>query len=1706
MSEKDKDFIIDQDPQQEPGADKPGKEGVGMPDGEKEVGEIIDEGGETNEDPSGKRRHLIRPKWLRVTLKVLLWLVAVILLIPVLLYIPPVQTLVKNIACNAVYKSTGMKIDIDRFRLKWPVDVSLEGVTVVEASGDTMVYAKEVLADVKLMPLMKLDVDINRLILTDGFYRMVSPDSSMILKVRAGLMEVDDRSSANIAKSEIMLNKARIKDGALSLYMDVWKQKPSPADSTSAPFLICANELDLDNFSFNMSMLPTIDTLTLTAGNLRLRDGVVDLGKNTVSAAYLGTSDGEVKYFTPDAEYLSAHPAPVSDTTRTSSSAPMVIKCDSLDLDRFAAVYAVNGAKPLPGFDPSYIEVTDVNISLRNFYNEASSVELPLTRLEAKERSGLQVVSGCGTVSVDSTGLALKGLKVKTPYSDLSATAGLPFALMELQPAAPLSADVKGSLGMPDIDAFMPSLHTYTSKLPSRSPLNLILMASGTLENATVDKLDLAVPGVMSLNAVGKAQNALDYKKLKANVRFEGGVTSPGVIDNIIGDMGFKTPSLKLKGDATADNQTYGARFSLLTSAGDLAAQGKVSMSSERYGAELHLRDVDVAHFMPDLGIGKVTGAIEAEGSGFNPTLPRAETRVKMDIRTLVYNKKTLRDVSADVTLHDSNYRLTAVSDNTGMRFRIDGTGSLAPDLYTFDLTGDLKEIDLQALGLSETSNSGKGEIAIKGSASPDKWLYDANIRLDDMEWTSGENRFTLPGGMAASFKATGDKVSARVDAERASMEFASAVGLQELIKTMTETSDSVSRQIARRNLDVEGLQQALPTFGLAFNASGKGVLGQYLHAFGMSMDTVYLNIANDSLIRGSIGLLDASNGDMRADTLSLKFRQRDKLLDYYAHMGNRSNNPLADFADVNLNGYLGSNRILLSVTQKNQKGETGYRLGMTGAVTDSVASVHFTPLKAVIAYLPWKFNSDNHIDFNLLNHHVNANLSASSKESSILMQTQTGKGGNDEVHLVLNNIKIQDFLRMSVFAPPVTASVNADLNVGYINDWLYGGGTLGVSDFTYDKLRVGDFDLGVKAGRNNDGSTGALLTLSIDKQEAMVGKMMLVPDSLGALVPKKMGVELTRFPLYVANPFLGNDVARLSGYLNGELDMSGSFASPILNGSLACDSVGVFVPMIGSAVTFSDDSLIVADNVVKINQFDIWGANKNPLVLDGSVDARKFSSIAFDLNMNARNFQLINNDKKARSEIYGKLFMDMKASATGTLDRLNLNADVKVLSNTDVTYSVSPTTTQLTRQDASGVVKFVNFNDTATVAVADTVAPMMSMRIVAGLSIDPGTQVEVDIPGSATTGNGKVELSPSGTLNYFQNFMGDMRLNGQLTLGNGYVRYSVPMVGEKKFVFDPNSSVQWNGDLMNPVLNISATDDVKANLLQDGNSRIVNFLVKLAVSNTLSSPKVVFDLSTDDDMSIQNQLLSMSADQRSMAAINLLVTGQYSGDGVKTASSDLLQGQLYGLLTSQLNSWLANNVKGVDLSFGVDQYNKTVNGETGSAMSYSYSMSKSLFDNRFKISVGGNYSTDASADENFSENLISDISFEYILKQTSNTTMYVRLFRHTGYESILEGEITETGVGFVMKRRLANLKNLFNLKTWRGIPIPDTPPSEKESADSVQADTSALKTEDPAVKGDTVPSGKKEPLTSSMKEAKPDRDKLKTDSVATKPEEDYEK
>ena len=1604
--------------------------------------------------PAAKRRRMSR--WIRIPLVILLVLLVTVLLIPVALYIPAVQTAVKNVATGIVRDKTGMDIGIGKLRLKFPLDLSLEEVHVVEAQGDTMVRAREVIADVRLMPLLKLDVRINRLRLLDGYYRMVSPDSSMIMKVRAGLLEVDDRSSMDIRTSRLLIHKARLADGDVALYMNVWRQQQTPKDSTSTPFYIQADMLDVERIRFGMSMLPTIDTLMLDAGRLSLRDGVIDLASNDITASLLQLRSGSATYIAPTPEYVAAHPAPAADSTSAQpASPPMTIRADSISLDGFSALYTTAGARPLPGFDAGYIQVSDLAIGLRHFFNRQAALRLPVTRLSATERSGLKITRGTGTVALDSAGIKLDALDVSTPFSHVAATADVPFALMQLQPSAPVEASLDVSVGITDINSFMPSLAEYTRKLPG-APLIVRLAAEGRLDNVDIKTLDLRMPGSFTLSAYGTARNALDMKNLVAEVTLEGAVDNPGLIRGFVPDIPFDIPRLYVEGTLGADHEEYSADIGLVTPKGSLVAEGRVGLNSEAYRADLRVTDLDVDHFMPDLGIGRLTATVHAAGAGFNPTLPKAHTDFDVHVASIVYNKKPLRDITLSGRLASSAFIVDLDSPNPDLNLNAHITGTLRPDDYCAEGLMRVYNADLMALGFMEDTCYGAADLEFDVTARPSAWLYDANMQIHSVSWHLPTMDLDLPDGLGLNFIAEADNVSCDVTARKTALTFESPRGLEEITASFTRGIDAAMAQIRKKDLDIEELQHNLPPFTLDARASGAGLMRDLLEPHGMYLDTLSLSLSNDSLIHGDILARRFMTSGMTLDTITLALNERGKLMDYRFHLGNRPGT-LDEFARVNLNGYVGSNRLSAFLNQQNLAGETGYRLGFTaGFANDSIVSLHFTPLKSTIAYLPWTFNEDNHIDYQFSSRRVNANLRASSNESSLLIMTEPAASGEgDDLHLNLTNIKVQDFLRMSITAPPLLATVNGDLRVHYDGKTLSGKGDIGVTDLYYDRMRVGDLDLRLNAGVDLSGDSNIEASLKVDGHEdAMVLSTVLAQGTAG-LEPKDVKLALNSFPLSVANPFLGADVASLSGGLTGSLSMAGSLTAPVVNGSVALDSVGVRVPMIGSTLKLRGLPLSIKDNVLDIPDFNVFGANANPLHLQGTVDATSLSGMKFDLKANASNFQVINTDRRSGGDLYGKLFLNLDASVKGPMQHFDVTASASILNTTDVTYVVDMApASALGGTSSADVVKFVNFADTVQTTRADSIAPpSMAMRIKASLNIVPGTHVAVDLGGQ-----GKAELAPSGTLTYNQNFMGDMTVNGQLFLGEGFVTYKVPVMGTKTFHFDPQSSVTFNGDMMNPTLDITATDYVKTNIINSsGNSNLIDFLVTLDITDTLASPGIAFDLSTDDDMTVKNELQSMTPDQRAQQAMYLLMTGQYSGAGTKTASSNLVESQLYGLLENQLNNLASKVVKGVDLSFGIDNYNKTTDGSTSNTTSYSYQMSKSLFSNRFKIVVGGNYSTDTTSEDDIAQNLVSDISFEYTLKQTNTLTMLVRLFRHMGYESVLEGEVTEMGVGFAMRRRLSDLRRIFRVHWGKS-----RREREAEAAAKAAKEAAAREPEDP--------------------------------------------
>ena len=235
---------------------------------------------------------------------------------------------------------------------------------------------------------------------------------------------------------------------------------------------------------------------------------------------------------------------------------------------------------------------------------------------------------------------------------------------------------------------------------------------------------------------------------------------------------------------------------------------------------------------------------------------------------------------------------------------------------------------------------------------------------------------------------------------------------------------------------------------------------------------------------------------------------------------------------------------------------------------------------------------------------------------------------------------------------------------------------------------------------------------------------------------------------------------------------------------------------------------------------------------------------------------------------------------------------------------------------------------------------------------------------------------------------------------------------------------------MLNPQLNLKGTERIKTSVSNDDQgARPVEFIIEANVGGTLNNIDLDFDLRSETDMTVQNELQSMSENQRSQAAINLLLYNTYSGTNSAGNINNLTASSaLFSVLQSQLNSWAAQTLPGIDLSFGINQYEGQHSG--GTETSYSYRLAKSLFNDRFKIVVGGEYSTDAKAEEDIANNLFNDISLEYYLNDAGNR--YLKLFRHASYENVVEGQVTETGVAYVLKRKLTNLKNLFKFKHSR--------------------------------------------------------------------------
>ena len=215
----------------------------------------------------------------------------------------------------------------------------------------------------------------------------------------------------------------------------------------------------------------------------------------------------------------------------------------------------------------------------------------------------------------------------------------------------------------------------------------------------------------------------------------------------------------------------------------------------------------------------------------------------------------------------------------------------------------------------------------------------------------------------------------------------------------------------------------------------------------------------------------------------------------------------------------------------------------------------------------------------------------------------------------------------------------------------------------------------------------------------------------------------------------------------------------------------------------------------------------------------------------------------------------------------------------------------------------------------------------------------------------------------------------------------------------------------------------MRTSVTEENSSRYVNFDVGVSITNSLDNMGVAFTLEAPEDVSLQNQLAAMSAEERGKLAVTMLVTGMYaggqgSGGGFNTGNA------LNSFLQSEISSIAGSALKTVDVSIGVEG-NYAADGTTQGGTDYSFRFAKRFWNNRLSVIIGGRISTGNEAvAEGEGNSFIDDISLEWRLDDSG--TRYVKLFHTRNYESILEGEIIETGVGLVLRRKVNKLGELF--------------------------------------------------------------------------------
>ena len=1507
-------------------------------------------------------------KWLGITVATP---IALFLLLAILLYIPPVQNFAVHQVANYLSGNLGMDVRIDKVRLAFPLDLAVHHMTAVE-KGDTLLNADRLRLNVKLMPLFEGRADV------DGFelYGLVIDTKSYIsdtrIKGHAGQLTAAAHG-VDWEKELVNLDHARLHDA--DIYVTLSDTAKKDTTESKAKWNIAVKKVDIERSKVHLQMPGDSMRIYANLGRAALRGGAFDTGRNYYAVKTLQLQDCDVNY---DIPYI----------------------------------------KPVAGIDPNHIAVKRLTLMLDTLsYNNEGVLRAGLRGLTLHEKCGLDVTRLSGSVYMDTTQLRLPALQLRTPASRIDADVAFDFKAFSAGKGGHCQAMVDASIGYDDIRTLAKGYvdKAYLRALPHK-PLAIKGTVSGNIDHLRLPSLTLNMPGVLQASANGYTNYVTkDWRngKFDFNLRTKSLAAVRQLMPASLKQSINVPDGLSLRGKAAFNGSRYDADIKAGIGRGSLTAKAKLDVKRETYKVVATAHQLPIASIVRGVPVGPFSGSLRASGSGWDVMSPRTSLTADAKVNTLSYERYPLGGISVKANLRGGKAVAHFEADNPLLQGNGHIEALLGRHNYEVAVKASLPNLDLKKLGVTTDTLYFGTDIDIKATANKAFTAYALSGSIANNHFTT-QRMSAMAKDILFDLATSRDTTTANISAGDLRLRLGAKGDIPHLGTHLARFANELQKEAKTYNIDQERLKTYLPVMAFYLDAGRDNPLYNIARMKGYSFSSAYVNLNTDPHVgmTGDARMGALNVGALLLDTIDTHIFQDSTGVQMRGLVKNGKKNP--NPLEVRMRSYVMRSGAGIELSYYDSEGERGVDVGLQAALVDGGMNIHLYPENPVLAYRNFKVNKDNYI-FLGKDNSIRADVDLLADDGTGLKIYGEPKDSVNDLTVSVNQVNLGELSAVLPYMPKLSGMLSGDVHVtdDSQHKQLSAMASLTADNFKYEDMPLGNVGIDAVYLPKTGGEHQASAFISSNGKEVLACNGTYFDRNGGTF---EGDAQLHDFPLQMLNGFMaGTDVA-LKGIAGGDLRVNGSLDKPVINGSLDLDSAHIYSDVYGFDLRTDERALDIKDSRIIFSDYRLFSTGKEPMVLNGTFDMSDFERMRMDFAMRAKNFELINTRKKAQSMLFGKVYANYVGTLKGTTDNLSLRGKLEVLDRTDVTYILkdSPLSVDDRLHD---LVQFTNFKDSTQTAQPEK-AVEGGMDITMGISISDAAIFHCNL---SDDGQSYVKLEGGGDMTLRMTQQGDMRMTGLFTTNSGEMKYQLPVIPLKTFQIVQGSSVQFTGDVMNPTLNIAAKERTKAVVTEDDKQRSVAFDVGVKITKPLNDMGLEFTIEAPEDLNIQNQLASMSAEQRGKAAVTMMATGMYMTDETMMSGSGFkANNALNAFLQSEIQNIAGSALKTIDINLGVE----SGTSQTGtSTTDYSFQFAKRFWGNRISVIIGGKVSTGADA-TNSAESFINNVSVEYRLDQ--GATRYVKAFYDRDTQDPLEGQLTKTGAGLVLRRKTDKLGELF--------------------------------------------------------------------------------